>query len=127
MGVCGEDLARMKQVVASQVLEAPDNVKIEVKARKVRVKGDRGTLTRDFKHLNVDMFLFEEEGKKFLKVECHFGKRKNIAAIRTASSHVQNLFKGVTYGFAYKMRLVYAHFPSTPTSRTTTRRSRSGT
>ena len=48
-----------------------------------------GTLTRDFKHLNVDMFLFEEEGKKFLKVECHFGKRKNIAAIRTASSHVQ--------------------------------------
>lgn len=21
------------------------------------------------------------------------------------------MFKGVTYGFAYKMRLVYAHFP----------------
>ena len=24
---------------------------------------------------------------------------------------VQNLFNGVTYGFSYKMRLVYAHFP----------------
>jgi hypothetical protein len=56
-----------------------------------------GTLTRDFKHLNVDMFLYEEEGKKFLKVECHFGKRKNIAAIRTASSHVQVQF--LTFSF----------------------------
>jgi len=32
----------MKQVVASQVLEVPDSVTIEVKARKVRVKGARG-------------------------------------------------------------------------------------
>ena len=32
----------MKQVIASQVLEVPSNVTIEVKARKVRVKGDRG-------------------------------------------------------------------------------------
>ncbi len=48
-----------------------------------------GTLTRDFKHLAVDIYLFEEEGKKFLKVECHFGKRKNLAAIRTVCSHVQ--------------------------------------
>jgi hypothetical protein len=32
----------MKQVVASQVLEVPADVTIEVKARKVRVKGTRG-------------------------------------------------------------------------------------
>ena len=32
----------MKQVVASRIVEVPDNVKIEVKARQVRVKGDRG-------------------------------------------------------------------------------------
>lgn len=32
----------MKQVVASQIVEIPDNVKLEVKARKVRVKGTRG-------------------------------------------------------------------------------------
>ena len=48
-----------------------------------------GTLSRDFKHLAVDMFLFEEEDQQFLKVECHFGKRKNLAAIRTVCSHVQ--------------------------------------
>ena len=40
-----------------------------------------------------------------------FGKRATLAAIRTLCSHVQNMIKGVTKGFRYKMRLVYAHFP----------------
>lgn len=48
-----------------------------------------GQLTRDFKHLAVDLYLYEEEGQKFLKVDCHFGKRKNLAAIRTVCSHIQ--------------------------------------
>ena len=48
-----------------------------------------GTLVRDFKHLAVDMYLVEEEGRKQLKVEAHFGKRKALAAIRTCCSHVQ--------------------------------------
>ena len=34
------------------------------------------------------MYLFEEEGVKKLKVEAHFGKRKALAALRTACSHV---------------------------------------
>ncbi len=50
-------------------------------------------------------------GAKVMRVEMAFGKRKQLAAIRTACSHVQNLIKGVTKGFEYKMRLVYAHFP----------------
>ena len=35
------------------------------------------------------MFLTEEEGKKVLKVDCHFGRRKALASIRTCTSHVQ--------------------------------------
>lgn len=95
----------------TQHIRLLQGVEIEVKSRRVRVKGPRGTLQRDFKHLAVDMYLFEEEGEKKLKVECHFGKKKRLAAIRTACSHVQNLITGVTKGFEYKMRLVYAHFP----------------
>ena len=48
-----------------------------------------GTLQRDFKHLAVDMFLTEEEGQKVLRVDCHFGRRKALASIRTCTSHVQ--------------------------------------
>lgn len=55
--------------------------------------------------------MIEVEGVKKLKVDCHFGKRKALASIRTSTSHVQNMITGVTKGYEYKMRLVYAHFP----------------
>ncbi len=40
-----------------------------------------------------------------------FGNRKELAAIRTVCSHVQNMVTGVIRGYRYKMRSVYAHFP----------------
>jgi ribosomal protein L6P/L9E len=47
----------------------------------------------------------------WLQVEKWFGKKKELASVRTVCSHIQNLIKGVTYGYKYKMRAVYAHFP----------------
>lgn len=71
-----------------------------------------GTLQKDMRHLGVDLYLSEnEEGGKVFKVDCHFGKRKKLASIRTTISHVSNMITGVTKGYEYKMRLVYAHFP----------------
>ena len=48
---------------------APQGIEIEVKGRRVRVKGPRGVLVRDFRHLAVDMFLGkDEEGETILTV-----------------------------------------------------------
>ena len=33
------------------------------------------------------------------------------SSLRTVTSHMSNCFDGVTKGFRYKMRAVYAHFP----------------
>lgn len=41
----------------------------------------------------------------------HHGARKNIACLRTVRSIIENMITGVTRGFKYKMRYVYAHFP----------------
>ncbi|KAJ9530405.1 component of cytosolic 80S ribosome and 60S large subunit [Haematococcus lacustris] len=101
----------MKVLASNMELAIPDTVKVEVKGRAVRVKGPRGTLQRDFKHITVDMYLVEEDGVKKLKVDYHSGRRKKLASLRTVISHVQNLITGVTKGFQYKMRMVYAHFP----------------
>merc|ERR1711990_897485 len=44
-------------------------------------------------------------------VEKWFGNRKDIATVRTVISHIENMIKGVTNGYRYKMKSVYAHFP----------------
>jgi len=74
------------------------------------VKGPRGTLRRDFNHINVELSLLGKK-KKRLHVDKWWGNRKELATVRTICSHVQNMIKGVTLGFRYKMRSVYAHFP----------------
>jgi large subunit ribosomal protein L9e len=102
----------MKTILSSETMDIPDGVSIIVHAKLIEVEGPRGKLVRDFKHLNLDFQLItDEEGKKKLKVEAWFGSRKTSAAIRTALSHVDNLITGVTKGYRYKMRFVYAHFP----------------
>lgn len=44
-------------------------------------------------------------------LEIHHGVRKNVAALRTVRTLINNMIIGVTKGFKYKMRYVYAHFP----------------
>merc|ERR1711997_596526 len=70
--------------------------------------GPRGSLVKSFKHLAIDVYMVD---KDTIKVEKWFGKKKQIAAVRTVCSHINNMFKGVTLGYLYKMRAVYAHFP----------------
>jgi large subunit ribosomal protein L9e len=36
---------------------------------------------------------------------------QELASVRTVCSHITNMMLGVTVGFLYKMRAVYAHFP----------------
>lgn len=97
----------MKTIQASQIVTIPDGIKVTVKNRNVRVEGPRGVLTRKFKQqLN-----FEMVGKKKLRVQKWFGIRKELATVRTVCSHIENMITGVTKGYLYKMRTVYAHFP----------------
>merc|ERR1719234_622551 len=39
------------------------------------------------------------------------GPRRDLACVRTVCSHMTNMATGVTKGYRYKMRSVYAHFP----------------
>jgi len=103
----------MKQIVVNQSVKIPEGVKISAKSRRVIVHGPRGVLRRSFRHLAIDITVAKNksDNKQTLTVEKWFGTKKEIAAVRTVCSHIENMIKGVTKGFQYKMRSVYAHFP----------------
>lgn len=85
-------LVEMRTIVANQTVKIPDDVEVTVKKRIVTVVGKRGKLERSFRHLAVDIYL---ESKKVLKVEKWFGTKKELAAVRTVCTHVENMIKGV--------------------------------
>lgn len=98
----------MKTIVSNQEVTIPDGVKVNVKNSTVCVTGPRGTLTRSFAHAKLQI---EMVGKRKVRVQKWFGNRRELAVVRTICSHIENMIKGVTKGFQYKMRSVYAHFP----------------
>ncbi|KAK8160835.1 60S ribosomal protein L9 [Phyllosticta citrichinensis] len=98
----------MKYIRSQESLTIPDGVKVHIKTRIVTVEGPRGKLVKDLGHLAVS---FATPKKNVINIELHHGVRKNIATLRTVCSIIQNMITGVTKGFKYKMRYVYAHFP----------------
>ena len=99
----------MKQVNVKGSVKVPDNVEVTVKSRVVKVTGPRGSLTKSFRHMSIDLYMPDA---KTVKVEKWFAKSKELSAIKTTSSHIQNMIDGVTKGFKYRMKMVYAHFPT---------------
>jgi len=100
----------MKFLKKARTLEIPEGIEVDIHSRVVTVKGPRGTLKRDFKHMPIDI-QFADETKRSIQIERWFTSGKANASIRTCESHILNCFTGVTEGFKYKMRFVYAHFP----------------
>ncbi|ORX44600.1 ribosomal protein L6 [Hesseltinella vesiculosa] len=98
----------MKDIYQDDSLIIPEGVKVQIKARNVTVTGPRGSLNKNLRHLNIEI---KFDGANKLKFAVHHGGRKHVACIRTVRSLVNNMITGVTKGFQYKMRYVYAHFP----------------
>ncbi|KAK0672860.1 ribosomal protein L6, alpha-beta domain-containing protein [Cercophora samala] len=98
----------MRYIHSEETIEVPENVKVSIKSRLVTVEGPRGKLTKDLSHIAVNFSVLK---KGVIGLEIHHGNRKNVAALRTVRTLINNLIIGVTKGFRYKMRYVYAHFP----------------
>jgi len=93
---------------AVEEVKIPENVDVRIEEpAKVIVTGPKGTLKRDFSHAKV---LIRRENSKVI-IASYIKGRRGKSICGTIASHVENLIKGVTEGFVYKLKIVYSHFP----------------
>ena len=99
-----------KAVHVVKEVEIPEGVEVEIEGLKVKVKGPKGELERDFSHMRG--INIRKEGDKII-VEAFFADRKKKALVPTAAAHIKNMITGVTRGWRYRMKIVFSHFPIT--------------
>lgn len=95
-------------VVESHV-DVPEGVEVGVEGKKVTVRGEKGSITRDFWHAPVNIEHWDQ------KIRVHTGstRKRERSVVKTIAAHIQNMIKGVEEGFTYKLKMVYVHFPIT--------------
>merc|ERR1711915_202291 len=111
-----------KTIITSQSVVIPAGIHVSAKNRIVQIRGPRGTLKRSFRDMQIDMGSKKKPtGDTEVKVDKWFGTRKQVAAVRTVCSHIQNMAKGVTKGYQYKIVLYMLTSPLTVSSQMATK------
>ena len=88
-------------------VEIPKDVEVKIEGNYAIVKGKLGELKWKF---NLHQTTYEmKDGLLVLRKD---SKRKaDKAIVGSIASHVRNMIRGVTKGYEYKMKILYAHFP----------------
>src|ERR1700730_11644585 len=86
----------MRDIIQTEELEIPADVKVSIKARIITVEGPRGKLTKDVQHVNMDIKLLQNSKRRKVVLAVWQGSRKHVACLRTIKSLINNMVTGVT-------------------------------
>ena len=90
-------------------LEVPSDALVKIEDSRVTVTGPKGSLNRVMAYPGIRI-----EAKEGRVVISSKDKKRTVkAVIGTFSAHIKNMINGVTKGFTYRLKVVYAHFPIT--------------
>ena len=85
----------------------PEGVTATIENKVITIKGEKGELSRTFSHPKIDVKI----SGNTIEIHSKNVRRKEKALIGTFIAHINNMLKGVTEGFEYKMKTVFSHFP----------------
>ena len=97
----------MRAIESVKNIAVPDGVDVKIKGRAISVKGEKGSLTRDFSEAPIGLQLED----KNIAVQASWPRKREAALVGTVAAIIQNMITGVTIGFTYKLKIVFSHFP----------------
>jgi large subunit ribosomal protein L6 len=97
------------KTVQETAIEFPEGVTATLQGRTLTIKGKLGESRKHFDKINVNISL---QGNRIV-ISPFSAKKKDNVIINTVSSLLGNMITGVTKGYTYKLKVVYAHFPIT--------------
>ena len=97
------------ETVTQTAIEIPGGVTASLQGRMLSLKGKLGEASKNFDKIGVNITV---EGNRVV-ISPFSKKKKDNVIINTVSSIVNNMVTGVTKGYTYRLKVVYAHFPIT--------------
>ena len=85
----------MRDVLKTEELDIPAGVEVSIKSRLITVKGPRGTLNKNVRHIDMDIRILKGKTNK-VTLAVWQGGRKHVACLRTIKSLISNMITGVT-------------------------------
>lgn len=88
-------------------IDLPEDITCKVDGYNVDINGNLGKITQDFTHTRVQIVKNDTQ----IVLTSLFPRKRDKAVLGAVEAHINNMIKGVTYGFKYSLKIVFSHFP----------------
>lgn len=92
-------------------IEIPKGVEFVVEDDMVKIKGEKGEISRNFNAPSIGINVKEE--KVILNALTKKLTKRDKRMIKTIRAHIVNMINGVVNGYEYKLKICSGHFPMT--------------
>ena len=85
----------------------PSEVSITKQENLITTKGSFGSVQKDFTKMPAIIDLQDDK----ITIKSRGNRKKDFALVNTLQSVINNMIKGSSQGFTYRLKIVFAHFP----------------
>lgn len=93
--------------MAEKRIPIPEGVEVSLEGSSVIVRGPKGEIRKTMEYPGIVI----KKDSADVVIETENPKKRQFAILGTYESHTNNMIKGVSEGFEYKMKVIYSHFP----------------